>query len=298
MPLLAALEPLAQPLPLRPYVGLIARRLRVAEVPEVEIAVQDLRASVVGRVIERAEVLTPSVLRSGTPEDFARTLAGRRVLGVQRRAKWVLMALEGGYTLAIHFMLFGYLRLVPDGAPRALHTMLVLFLSGHEELRLLDRLGYARVALAPADELEERLGLATLGPEVLAEDFEPQTLEQRLRRKRVPIKPALLDQHVVAGLGNRDADESLWRARIAPQRGAGTLTHEEAQRLTHAMRDVLREGIARRGSMRDLRGRKGESLRHLDVFEREGEPCPRCGGPVTRIRQNGRNTFFCPACQQ
>lgn len=270
----------------------------MAEVPEVEIAVRDLRASVVGRVIERAEVLSPSVLRFGTPEEFARTIAGRRVDGVRRRAKWVLMALEDDYTLAIHFMLFGYLRLVPDDAPRAAHTMLVLFLSGEEELRLLDRLGYARVALAPTAELDARLGLAALGPEVLADDFAPEMLEDRLRRKRVPIKPALLDQHVVAGLGNRDADESLWRARIGPSRPAGTLSREEAERLTHAMRDVLHEGIARRGSMRDLRGRKGESLRHLDVFEREGEPCPRCGGPVSRIRQNGRNTFYCPACQQ
>lgn len=272
----------------------------MAEVPEVEVAVQDLRASVVGRVIERAEVLAPSVLRFGTPEEFARTIMGRRVEGVRRRAKWVLMALEGDYTLAIHFMLFGYLRLVPDGSPRAAHTMLVLFLGGDgdEELCLLDRLGYARVALAPTAELDARLGLATLGPEVLAGNFAPETLEDRLRRKRIPIKPALLDQHVVAGLGNRDADESLWRAGIGPQRPAGTLSHDEAERLTRAMRDVLHEGIARRGSMRDLRGRRGESLRHLDVFEREGEPCPRCGGVVTRIRQNGRNTFYCPACQQ
>ena len=270
----------------------------MSEVPEVEIAVRDLRAGVVGRVFERAEVLVPSVLRFGTAEEFARTIAGRRVLDVRRRAKWLLMELEADYTLAIHFMLFGYLRLVPDGSPRAAHTMVVLFLSGKEELRLLDRLGYARVALAPTAELDARLGLGTLGPEVLAGDFAPQMLEDRLRRKRVPIKPALLDQHVVAGLGNRDADESLWRAQISPERAAGALTHDEAERLTHAMRDVLREGIARRGSRPDLWGRKGESLRHLDVFEREGEPCPRCGGPVTRIRQSGRNTFYCPACQQ
>lgn len=270
----------------------------MSEVPEVEIAVRDLRVSVVGRVIEGAEVLAPGVLRFGTPEEFARTITGRRVEDVRRRAKWILIALGGDYTLAIHFMLFGYLRLMAAGAPRAANTMLALLLSGGEELRLLDRLGYARVALAPTVELDARLGLSTLGPEVLADDFAPQILEERLRRKRVPIKPALLDQHVVAGLGNRDADESLWRAGIGPQRPAGTLTREEAERLTDAMRGVLREGIARRGSMRDLWGRRGESLRHLDVFEREGEPCPRCGGPVARIRQNGRNTFYCPACQQ
>jgi formamidopyrimidine-DNA glycosylase len=102
----------------------------------------------------------------------------------------------------------------------------------------------------------------------------------------------------VAGLGNRDADESLWRAGISPLRAAGTLTHEGAARLTEAMRAVLHEGIARRGSMRDLWGRRGESLQHLDVFERAGQPCPRCGGTVERVRQNGRNTFYCPVCQR
>lgn len=268
----------------------------MAEVPEVETVARDLTA-VVGRTIDSAEVLAPDVLRFGTPAEFVREISSQRIAGVRRRAKWLLLALSGGQTLAIHFMLFGYLRLVPATTARLPHTMLVLCLDSGEELRLIDRLGYARVALAPLPELEKRLGLNALGPEVLDEAFRPEQLEAQLARKRIPIKPALLDQHVVAGLGNRDADESLWRARISPLRPAGTLTHDEAARLTEAMRAVLSEGIAQRGSMRDLWGHRGTSLAHLEVFEREGQPCPRCGGRVVRIRQNGRNTYYCPACQ-
>lgn len=268
----------------------------MAEVPEVETVARDL-ATVVGRTIESAEVLAPEVLRFGTPDEFVREVAGQRIAHAWRRAKWLLITLSGGQTLAIHFMLFGYLRLVPNSAARPPHSMLVLCLDDSEELRLIDRLGYARVALAPMQELEKRLGLNTLGPEVLDEAFRPEQLEAQLARKRIPIKPAVLDQHVVAGLGNRDADESLWRARISPLRPAGTLTRDEAARLTEAMRTVLNDGIAQRGSMRDLWGQRGTSLAHLDVFEREGQLCPGCGGRVVRIRQNGRNTYYCPDCQ-
>lgn len=269
----------------------------MAEVPEVETVARDLQAALMGRTIESAEVLAPAVLRVGTPAEFVRDISGQRIAGARRRAKWLLIALSGGQTLAVHFMLFGYLRLVPNSAAHPPHTMLVLCLDGGEELRLIDRLGYARVALAPLPELEHRLGLSSLGPEVLDEAFRPEQLEAQLARKRIPIKPALLDQHVVAGLGNRDADESLFRARMSPLRAAGTLTHDEAARLTEAMRAVLSEGIAQRGSMRDLWGHRGTSLAHLDVFEREGQPCPGCGGRVVRIRQNGRHTYYCPDCQ-
>jgi formamidopyrimidine-DNA glycosylase len=171
-------------------------------------------------------------------------------------------------------------------------------MDGGEDLRLLDRVAYARVALLPNGELDSRLGLDTLGPEVLADDFSPEVLAQRLARRRLPIKPTLLDQHVVAGMGNRDADESLWRARIDPRRPAGQLTAEEAVRLADAMCEVLLEGISRRGTLVDLWGERGTQLQYRQVFERAGQPCPRCGTPILRMRQNGRNTFYCPTCQR
>lgn len=270
----------------------------MAEVPEVETVVRDLRAALTGRTIESAEVVLPETVRFATPEEFARAIAGARILGAERRAKWALVALSGERTLAIHFMLFGYLRLEPPDAKREATLCLIWRLDGHEDLRLLDRVGYARVALLPNAELNERLGLDTLGPEVLDASFSPDTLEARLRPKRVPIKPALLDQHVVAGMGNRDADESLWRARIDPRRPARELSDEEAARLTGAMREVLAEGISRRGTLVDLWGKRGTQLEHRQIFERAGQPCPRCGTPIARLRQNNRNTFYCPHCQQ
>jgi formamidopyrimidine-DNA glycosylase len=270
----------------------------MAEVPEVETVVRDLRATLTGRVIESAEVPVPETVRFTSPDNFARQIAGARILGAARRAKWALIALSGARTLAIHFMLFGYLRLEPPDAAREPTLCLLVHLDGHEDLRLLDRLAYARVALLPTDQLNERLGLDTLGPEVLDQSFTPEQLEERLRPKRVPIKPTLLDQHVVAGMGNRDADESLWRARIDPRRPSRELTDEEAARLTSAMREVLHEGISRRGTLVDLWGQRGTQLEHRQIFERQGQPCPRCGTPIERLRQNNRNTFYCPVCQR
>jgi formamidopyrimidine-DNA glycosylase len=270
---------------------------RMAELPEVETTVRDLRAAIVGCTIEGAEVLRPEVVRFTTPADFAHEIAGASVTQIDRRGKWILVRLSGERTLAIHFMLFGRLRLEPHDAPREKNLLLALTLDDGEQLRLIDRLGYARVALMPSAELEGRLGLGELGPEVLDDDFTPEALEIRLAKKRTPLKPALLDQHVVAGMGNRDADESLWRAGISPRRPAKELSHEETEHLTTAMQAVLREGIARRGTMPDLWGRRGTQMSHRDIFERAGQPCPRCGTPIERIEQSGRQTFYCPVCQ-
>ena len=270
----------------------------MAEVPEVETVVRDIRVALVGRTITGAAVTVPATVRFATPEAFAREIAGARIVGAERRAKWALVRLDGERTLAIHFMLFGHLRLEPEGAAREATLCLTLHLDGGEELRLLDRLAYARVALLPDAEVNDRLRLDTLGPEILDPAFAPETLEARLGKKRTAIKPVLLDQHVVAGMGNRDADESLWRARIDPRRPAKEIGLDEAARLTEAMRAVLAEGLSRRDTLVDLWGQRGTQLEHRQIFERQGKPCPRCGTPIARIQQSARNTFFCPHCQQ
>lgn len=270
----------------------------MAEVPEVETIARDLQNTVVGRRLVSAHMLQPEVLRFPTPAEFMRDIAGARIESVRRRAKWLLISLDQGRTLAIHFMLFGRLRLEPSDAPRETNLQLVLTLDEGQDLRLIDRLGYARVALLPDTELDSRLGLATLGPEALAPDFSSEVLAERLGRKRTAIKPTLLDQHIVAGMGNRDADESLWRAGIDPRRPANSLTANERDRLAAAMREVLTEGIAHRGTMADIWGKRGTSIDYRQVYEREGEPCARCGGAIARQRLGQRNSFFCPHCQQ
>jgi formamidopyrimidine-DNA glycosylase len=177
----------------------------MAELPEVETAARDLRAAIIDRTIEAADVLRPEVVRFTPPDAFSREITDARVTGIDRRGKWILVRLSGQRTLAIHFMLFGRLRLEPHGTPHETNLMLALRFDDDSELRLIDRLGYARVALLPDAELDPRLGLDELGPEVLDESFMPETLEQRLAKKRVPVKPALLDQHVVSRMRRQRA---------------------------------------------------------------------------------------------
>jgi formamidopyrimidine-DNA glycosylase len=159
-----------------------------------------------------------------------------------------------------------------------------------------DKLGYARprrAAGGPWDHLD----LHSLGPEALDPSFDVDALSRQLGRRRGVLKTMLLNQRVLAGLGNRDADESLWLAGIDPQRAAASLSAQELARLHAAIREVLAEGIALRGTQRDLFGRMGGAQHRRNIFERTGEPCPRCGTPIARVRIGGRNTHYCPNCQ-
>lgn len=270
----------------------------MAELPEVEIFVRDLCALVVGRRIESARVLFPAVVRFPEPESFAALLAGRRMEDANRRAKHILCALSGGVTLAMHMMLHGTLRLMPAGTEPDPQTLLVIALEGGEDLWLRDRKGFARVAAGPTEEVAARLRLAELGPELIDPAFTARDLAARLAGRRGVLKTALVDQKIVAGLGIRDADESLWEARIDPRRVAGSLSAEELARLHGAARAVVAEGIAMRGTMPDLRGVRGRARQDRSIYMHDGEPCPRCGTPIARTRIGQALTFFCPVCQR
>ncbi len=256
-----------------------------------------LREAVVGRALTGAEVLVPEAVRFPDAMRLGEQLAGRRVVAAARRAKFLLLSLDDGQTLALHLMLWGNLQLRAAGRERRPATLVVFGLEGAEELHFTDTLGYARAALAPHAELAARLKLDELGPEVLAQDWGPEVLARRLARRRSPLKTLLLDQRVVAGMGNRDADESLWEAGVDPRRTAASLSGEELVRLAQRMRQVLEDGLALGGTQRDLHGTKGRALHQRNVFERHGRPCPRCGTPVERVRLGGRNTHYCPTCQ-
>jgi formamidopyrimidine-DNA glycosylase len=269
----------------------------VAEVPEVEIIVRDLRQAVVGRRILDAEVLSPAAIRFPAPPDFIAELRGRTVIAAQRRAKFILLPLDDGRTLAIHFMLWGDLKLRPVGSERPPETLVVFTLEGDEELHLTDTLGYARAAVGRTSELAARLKLDELGPEALDDTFTPEVLARQLRRRRSPLKTVLLNQRVLAGLGNRDADESLWQAGLDPRRLASSLTAGEVVRLHRAIRQVLEEGLSLRGTQKDLFGVQGQAKHRRNVFGRTGAPCPRCTTPFSHLRIGGRNTHWCAACQ-
>jgi formamidopyrimidine-DNA glycosylase len=270
----------------------------MAEAPEVEILAQGLREAVVGRTIQSAEVLQPAAVRFPSVDEFAALLANRQVLGAQRRAKYILMPLGGDVVLAMHMMLWGTLRLLPRAEPRAKDTLIVWQLDGDQDLRLTDPLGYARVALGPTDELTQRLDLTSLGPDALDPAFTPKVLANALAKRRGVLRVVLINQRVLAGLGIRDADESLWLAQIDPRRSVASLTPDEFTRLHSAIVTVLSEGLALRGTQRDLFGRKGQAVHGRYVFEQGGKPCPRCSAIVKSTRLNGRNAFFCPACQR
>ena len=269
----------------------------MAEVPEVETLVRDLREAVVGRTIYETDVLQPAAVRYPTVDEFTTLLTDRVILEAHRRAKYILLPLSGDALLAIHLALWGTVALVPTQQPRLLETLIVWHFDQHEDLRLVDKLGYARAALGPPDVLAERLDLNSLGPEALDPSFDVDVLARQLTRRRGVLKSVLLNQRVLAGLGNRDTDESLWLAEIDPRRSAASLTSDEFIRLHAGIGKVLAEGIAMRGTQRDLFGRKGQALHRRYIFEKAGEPCPRCGARIAYLRIGGRNTFYCPNCQ-
>lgn len=162
----------------------------------------------------------------------------------------------------------------------------------------LDKLGYARAALGEQDEIVERLDLDSLGPDALAPSFDAAVLARQLAGRRGALKSTLLNQRVVAGLGNRDADESMWLAGVDPRRTPGSLQPDEIGRLYDAICAVLAEGLEQRGTQRDLFGVQGRAKHRRNVFERTGMPCPRCGTRIEHLRIGGRNTHYCPVCQQ
>jgi formamidopyrimidine-DNA glycosylase len=269
----------------------------MAEVPEVEIIVRELREAMIGRTIQAVEVLQPAAVRFPTVDEFTTLLKDRTILDARRRAKYILLPLSGELLLAVHFALWGTLMLVPSGQPRLPETLIIWHFDQEQDLRFIDKLGYARAAVGPPAVLAERLDLKSLGPEALDPDFTVDVLAGQLARRRGVLKTVLLNQRVVAGLGNRDADESMWLAGIDPRRSAASLTLDELTRLQDAIVQVLQEGIALRGTQRDLFGRKGQAIHRRNIFEKTGEPCPRCGTHIQYVRIGSRNTHFCPNCQ-
>ena len=273
------------------------------ELPEVETIRRDLEDAVLGRRITGVYLYEPRVVRHPEPEAFVRDLMGKRILGAERRGKHLLIRLSDGWVWAIHLMLEGQLLYQEAEEAIASRTKLAVQLDNGYQLRLRDVVDLARVALAPSADIATVLGLSKLGPEPLDPGFTVERFLERLKGRKGMIKPLLMNQEVLAGVGNLYADEALFRARIHPARKANTLSDAEKRRLYAEIQAVLREGLAARGTSgkrglyRDLWGQKGRYQEQLKVFRREGEPCPGCPGEVALIRIGGRATHYCPSCQ-
>ncbi len=271
------------------------------ELPEVETIKNDLRALALGRQITAVDLRDPLLVRRPSPAEFAGRLQGQAIVAAQRRAKYLLIELSAGDCLAVQLMITGQLLLTQPDEPVKNDTRLILDLDDGSQLRLWDQNGYAKVQLLGRGEVAAALGLAEYGPDPTLPDFSLADFAARLRGRRGRIKPLLLDQHFLAGLGNIYADEALFLAGIHPARQADGLSAEEVARLYEAIRHVLLTAIAKRGTTiatyRDLRGHKGQYQDELRVFRRTGKPCPRCGTPIVLSKLGGRDTHFCPRCQ-
>lgn len=276
------------------------------ELPEVETVVRGLRPHLEGRLLRRVVQRRPD-LRFPLPQDFARRLTGRRVAAVRRRAKFILVHLDAGEVLLCHLGMSGrFLIGDVDEAPFAAHDHVILETDAGRRIRFNDARRFGIMDLVAEPDLAAHKLLAGLGPEPLANGFDGPGLAAALRGRRTPIKAALLDQRVVAGLGNIYASEALFFAGLSPRRRAYTVQGRRAERLAWAVRDVLRRAIEAGGSsLRDYvrtDGELGYFQHHWAVYDRAGEPCPgcRCGraGGICRIVQSGRATFYCPTRQR
>lgn len=273
------------------------------ELPEVEMVARSLRPHVEGRLVRRVETSGLSLRRPIDRRRLARACVGQRILAVRRVAKYLIFELSGDEVLLAHLGMSGRYDVVPRGAARAAHTHAVLHLDDDRELRYVDPRRFGLLRVYPWADLAQAEELRDLGADPLAEPFTVAALAAIVASTRgVALKPLLLDQKRIAGLGNIYASEALHRARLSPRRRADRTTGDAVARLHEAIRAVLNESIARGGTTLrdylDANGAVGDNQRYLSVYGREGEPCRRCGTPIRGFVQGGRSTFYCPRCQR
>jgi formamidopyrimidine-DNA glycosylase len=266
------------------------------ELPEVETTVRGLARVLQGKRIASVEVRRPD-LRRALPPDLGQRLTGSRVTGLRRRAKYGLIDTDRCDTLIFHLGMSGHWRVDPSEVAK--HDHFLIETEDGRRVALNDARRFGSLDLMRTDELDTWPPVAALGPEPF--DLEPHDLRRRLNGRKAAIKLLLLDQRIVAGLGNIYVCEALYRAKIHPARTGGSVSLERLERLVPAIRDVLSEAIEAGGStLRDFvspDGELGYFSKSFDVYDREGKSCG-CGGTVRRIVQGGRSTFYCPRCQR
>ena len=289
------------------------------ELPEVETVRLGLISAVEGHRLTRVEARRAD-LRIAFPTGFVERLTGRNVARIRRRAKYLLLDLDSGETLVVHLGMSGRLTIhgaqaavkpgrfhhkaAEDGSGEGKHDHVVFETEEGTRIVFTDHRRFGLMALTETSGLENDKLFEGLGPEPLDDAFTPAVLAAKLKGKRTPIKAALLDQRVVAGLGNIYVCEALFRAQISPKRLANTVAGERVKKLVPAIKAVLRAAIAAGGSsLRDYAradGELGYFQHHFAVYDREGAPCPDrdCKGKIKRIVQSGRSTFYCPSCQR
>lgn len=275
------------------------------ELPEVETLASDLRPYLVGRTVLGCDLRFPGIVRYPDPGCFAELVVGHRVEALSRRGKYLFHHLSPpgeNLLLVVHLGMTGQWRRVAPNTPEPDHLHAVFELDDGSLLRYRDVRRFGRLLLGGEAELTAVRALPSLGPDPVDAEFTAADLYRRLHPRRAPVKALLLDQSVVAGVGNIYADEALWRARVRPDRPAGALSRAAVVRLREALQEVLIQAIENRGSSvrsyRDTWGELGQEQERLQVYGRAGQPCPRDGHPLSLIRMAGRSTVFCRRCQR
>jgi formamidopyrimidine-DNA glycosylase len=271
------------------------------ELPEVESVRRQLEPALVGRRLERVTIDDPRLVRPYEPAEVAAELEGERTAAVERRGKYLVVRFESGRVLLIHLRMTGSLLHAAAGSLQDdPHRRAVVKLDDGSDVAYRDVRRFGTWLLLEPGEAEPYLS-ARVGDEPLDALFTAARLGERLAGRRTSLKAALLDQRTLAGMGNIYVDEALWRARLNPLRPAASLDRAELRRLHRAIRAALEHGLARQGStLRDYRlpdGSGGSMQDEFRVYGRGGEPCDRCGTPISRTHVAGRTTWFCPTCQ-
>ncbi len=272
------------------------------ELPEVETVCRDLRDVIVGERITHVDVYGARSIRShASADEFTRALVEATPVAVTRRAKFIVIALDTDATLIVHLGMSGQLLWCAQGAPHPKHTHVAVQFANGSALLFVDPRTFGQMVVV-SDGGAARF--ANYGVEPLDPTFDVRALESQLATRSMRMKTLLMDQRVVVGIGNIYSDEILHASRLRWDRRAQTLDAADVERLHGAIVDVLNRAIRARGSSLrdaqyvDLSGRTGNFAEQHAVYDRAGEPCPRCRTPIERVRTAGRSTFFCPACAQ
>jgi len=263
------------------------------ELPEVETIKNELLPHVIGHKITGVTILDEKIVRQPSVDEFCSCLIGQKIMGVERRGKYLVLGLSGGEALIIHLKMSGSLLLKPPDR----FTRAILHLDDGTKIYFRDPRKFGAMWLVG----DKNTIITKLGPEPLEADFTPKVLAQRLNKRTAPIKALLCDQGFVAGIGNMYADEALFRARIHPLRSGKSLSQAEIKRLHQAIQQILRSAINNKGASVDTyfrpSGQIGTAHFEFKVAHGRGKNCPKCGKAIERLAVRGRGSYFCPKCQ-
>jgi formamidopyrimidine-DNA glycosylase len=270
----------------------------VPELPEVETTVNDLKPFVVNKKIENVDVLWNGNIAKPSVEQFRKGLTGRKIISLTRRGKLLIFELDNGEFWIVHMRMTGSLLLKKADEEPEKPVGVIVYLDNRTAIHFRDMRHFGKMWLVK----NVKAVTGKLGPEPLEPEFTAGVLAKILRNRKTEIKGLLLDQNLIAGIGNMYADEALYASRIHPMRAASSLTNSEVKRLHEAIQKVLNQGIRNKGASTETyirpEGVKGEAHLQFQVAHQRGKDCPVCSGPIERIVVHQRGTYFCPKCQK